>query len=227
MRTAMFHAVFLSFPAKIQGAIVSNALRMPFAEWLYRMSEAALPVPARNLAITAAFFNVTSNAELAELAGMFRNGEPTKTFFTWRQFLLTEGWLLKMTSGYKPACGGVGIEIGEMPDDYFCPLPIIRKGRKHKYNQGCSAILREKTRRAFDYTCQHCGFRCAPGQDIVVRNDVLTSAYLTVDRIVPGSKGGRYVENNVTLACRDCNSKRGDKVADDVESLASRTARSP
>jgi hypothetical protein len=33
--------------------------------------------------------------------------------------------------------------------------------------------------------------------------------FLTVDRIVPGCKGGRYVRGNIRPACAECNSEQG------------------
>lgn len=47
-------------------------------------------------------------------------------------------------------------------------------------------------------TCRY--YRC--GQ-------VLTDETLTVDRIVPGCKGGRYVRSNIRPACARCNSETG------------------
>lgn len=44
--------------------------------------------------------------------------------------------------------------------------------------------------------CAHCG-------------DPLTAATLTVDRIVPGAEGGRYVRGNIQPACSTCNSSQG------------------
>lgn len=38
---------------------------------------------------------------------------------------------------------------------------------------------------------------------------LLTENTVTVDRIVPGCRGGRYVRNNIRPACADCNSEAG------------------
>lgn len=38
---------------------------------------------------------------------------------------------------------------------------------------------------------------------------LLTADTLTVDRIVPGCKGGKYVRNNIRPACGRCNSETG------------------
>jgi 5-methylcytosine-specific restriction endonuclease McrA len=44
--------------------------------------------------------------------------------------------------------------------------------------------------------CYRCGVR-------------LTDATVTVDRIVPGVSGGRYVRSNIRPACGPCNSETG------------------
>ncbi len=43
--------------------------------------------------------------------------------------------------------------------------------------------------------CQYCGNR----------------KYLTIDHIIPRSKGGKHIWNNVVIACVACNSRKGDK----------------
>lgn len=42
--------------------------------------------------------------------------------------------------------------------------------------------------------------------------EMLDEAALTVDRIVPGCQGGRYVRNNIRPACGPCNSQTGGAV---------------
>jgi len=38
----------------------------------------------------------------------------------------------------------------------------------------------------------------------------LSYEMITIDRIVPGSKGGRYIRNNIRPACQSCNVARSD-----------------
>lgn len=39
--------------------------------------------------------------------------------------------------------------------------------------------------------------------------DLLTADTVTVDRIIPGCKGGTYRRNNIRPACGSCNSETG------------------
>ncbi len=49
------------------------------------------------------------------------------------------------------------------------------------------------------YTCQYCGRK--PSKDD-----------LTIDHILPKSRGGRTIWENVTLACTACNTKKGSRL---------------
>lgn len=72
---------------------MSNHLRMPFAEWLFRMSEANVPYQARSLATYAVLFKVTANDELAKLSGMDTKGLADKTYNRWKRVLSDDGWV--------------------------------------------------------------------------------------------------------------------------------------
>lgn len=83
---------------------VSNTLRMPFAEWLFRMSEAELPVQARELAIYAVAFRISSNDELCKLSG-----HHDRTYDKWKKRLKDDGWvIISRDKGGR----GIGIEVG-------------------------------------------------------------------------------------------------------------------
>jgi len=49
-----------------------------------------------------------------------------------------------------------------------------------------------------DYTCQYCGRRCS-------------SDHLSVDHVLPRSRGGRTSWENCVLACVGCNARKGDR----------------
>jgi 5-methylcytosine-specific restriction endonuclease McrA len=52
-------------------------------------------------------------------------------------------------------------------------------------------------------TCQYCSAQ--PGR-----------AHLTVDHIVPRSRGGQTIWENVVAACRDCNHRKGGRTPDEA-----------
>lgn len=67
---------------------------MPFAEWLFRMSEADVPYQARSLAVYAVLFKVSANDELARLSGMDTKGLADKTYNKWKRLLCDSGWVI-------------------------------------------------------------------------------------------------------------------------------------
>jgi len=119
-----------------------------------------------------------------------------------------------------------------------CGALFIRKNGNHKY---CSGACLEKVNNAVkkdrrvrkmrsvidDRTitlekvyergrgvCALCGRRCS-FEDYIVRNDgtfIAGNDYPSIDHIIPLSKGGRHAWDNVQLACRGCNSRKGDKI---------------
>lgn len=86
---------------------------------------------------------------------------------------------------------------------YFSRLPQ----RSVKFNRR-NIFLRD------DYTCQYCGTK--PGKE-----------NLTIDHVVPRSKGGRSTWENVTLACIVCNSRKGDRTPDQAHMPLHRRPRQP
>ena len=86
---------------------------------------------------------------------------------------------------------------------YRLLLPSVGPPR-HPNLQTCPSKLREAVIVAFAEVCSYCQYRgnSTTGPD---------GASWSVDRIVPGIDGGLYVANNVTLACRSCNSAKGGR----------------
>ena len=74
---------------------------------------------------------------------------------------------------------------------------------------------RKITRRAVfardDWTCQYCG----------------TRATLTVDHVIPRSKGGLSTWENIVAACAPCNRRKGDRLPHQVDMHPRKHPRSP
>lgn len=89
-----------------------------------------------------------------------------------------------------------------------------RRGTSNSNSRGSSKD--RAARRAFLMTkfadrdgvtrCHFCG--------MPLQNDNPKAAdYITVDRIIPGAQGGRYVRDNIRPADMKCNSEDGGKIA--------------
>ena len=70
----------------------------------------------------------------------------------------------------------------------------------------CPTALRQEVIQRFNKTCSYCG-------DIGDDKRGPDKKAWEIDRIVPGSKGGGYVADNVTLSCGPCNRTKGANLA--------------
>ena len=82
-----------------------------------------------------------------------------------------------------------------------CPPRIIRFNRRNIF-------VRDQ------HTCQYCGR--TPREDD-----------LTIDHIIPKSRGGHTVWENVALACTTCNTKKGDRLPSECGMHPIRTPKKP
>ena len=87
--------------------MTSNHLRMPLAEWIYRMRVAGVAREAVGIAFTAAIFDISSNAELAEMSG---HNAGSRTLDKHKGDLVKGGWVL-----IPPCRGGRGIGVKVVP----------------------------------------------------------------------------------------------------------------
>ena len=63
-----------------------------------------------------------------------------------------------------------------------------------------------------NYTCQYCGLRTRD---------------LTLDHVVPRSKGGSHTWENLVSACRDCNHRKGQRTPEQARMRLIRPPREP
>lgn len=89
---------------------------------------------------------------------------------------------------------------------------------------GCSRGNSEDRRRRRAYLVDTFGWRLPDGTGIVLcylcdvsllehEDPNAPGQAVTVDRIVPGCRGGRYVRGNIRPACGACNSETGGSLA--------------
>ncbi len=82
------------------------------------------------------------------------------------------------------------------------PIPsIIRLKRMVRRPPGRLALNRRNILRRDSYTCQYCGRR---------------STELTLDHVLPRSRGGQGSWDNLVAACRPCNLKKKNRTPDEA-----------
>lgn len=64
------------------------------------------------------------------------------------------------------------------------------------------------------YQCQYCGVKCRPGA-------------ITIDHVVPRSRGGKTTWTNVVAACHLCNRKKGSRTPEQVGLVLQKLPRRP
>jgi 5-methylcytosine-specific restriction endonuclease McrA len=89
--------------------------------------------------------------------------------------------------------------------NYIFRIPeIIKLNKYDRYPRQLIIFSRANIFRRDDYRCQYCGIK--PG-----------SEELTIDHILPKSKGGKTTWTNCVLSCVECNSIKGDYLLDKVK----------
>jgi 5-methylcytosine-specific restriction endonuclease McrA len=93
------------------------------------------------------------------------------------------------------------------------PVPTVIRLRSYvKIPYKEISLSRRNLLHRDNYTCQYCGDR---------RHD------LTIDHIVPRSKGGTDSWENVVAACLKCNVKKGDRTPKEANMVMNTTPRRP
>lgn len=119
---------------EIVNKLPTNCIRICLAEWIYRMRIAGVPREAVNVAISAAVFQITSNAELAEYSG---HTAGSRTLDKHKKYLSDDGWVL------VPRCrGGRGNGIEVVPSIASTPVEFtdVRPRNPRKF---CSALAKQ------------------------------------------------------------------------------------
>lgn len=91
------------------------------------------------------------------------------------------------------------------------PIPtqiVLKEFVKSRSTHRIKAILTQRNLFLRDgYTCQYCGRH---------RSQLKSSEFLTRDHIIPQSKNGKDVWENVTTACSKCNNFKADMLLEDT-----------
>lgn len=137
--------------------------------------------------------NITTAYDAVKLtfAGKSKVIDP---FLDFQQFTWTDWEKL------RPKNGEQVIRSGDL--EFRIPWVIILNKYDKIHDRGVNFSRRELYRRD-DYQCQYCG--CRPG-----------TKELSVDHIIPRSKGGQTTWENCVLACIECNIKKADHTLKEV-----------
>jgi len=92
------------------------------------------------------------------------------------------------------------------------PMPsVIRLNRYVRAPYKGVSLTRQNIFKRDNFECQYC----------------LTRKDLTLDHIIPSSKGGPHTWNNLVTACKRCNTKKGDFTPEEAEMPLQRKPHKP
>lgn len=131
-----------------------------------------------------------------------KSGFPERTLQRHLQTLINGGLLEIVRPAQRPQNGKPGRGTEYRLAFMVKPItPAVRPNYK-----GCPRLLRLETIEVFQQTCAYCE------QHGDSKNGPDGNPW-EIDRIVPGSKGGSYTPENIALACKQCNMRKGAKLA--------------
>ena len=95
------------------------------------------------------------------------------------------------------------------------PLPCVIRLRNYKKIPIRISVLTRPNIYARDrYLCQYCGAKEGSTRLIAGKP---TKVILTLDHILPESRGGGFWWDNLVACCRECNRKKGDRTPEEAD----------
>ncbi len=93
------------------------------------------------------------------------------------------------------------------------PIPsVVRLFRMVRRPPGRLALSRKNVFRRDRYTCQYCGAR---------------GVELTLDHVIPRSRGGKTTWENLVTACKTCNTRKGNRTPEEAGMRLLKRPRAP
>lgn len=93
------------------------------------------------------------------------------------------------------------------------PIPsVVRLYRMIRRPPGRLSLSRKNVYRRDRYTCQYCG---------------RTGVELTLDHVIPKSRGGKTTWENLVTACKECNTKKGNRTPEEAGMRLLKRPRAP
>jgi 5-methylcytosine-specific restriction endonuclease McrA len=94
---------------------------------------------------------------------------------------------------------------------FFVPQHIRLKEAHAERTWRVPPVTRRELLRRDKHTCQYCG----------------STKKLTLDHVVPRSKGGKHTWDNIVIACEQCNSRKGDRTPQQAGMILRTAPKSP
>ena len=141
-----------------------------------------------------------------------------------RTLVLDRGYQPQLTVSWQRAIGMLFTDKAEMVEQYDAIVrsvslamqvpSVVRLVRGGRSGRVRIRFSRMNVLRRDAFTCQYCG-------------EVQSARELTLDHVLPRSRGGRTTWDNVVTACRDCNGHKANRTPTEARMTLGTTPAKP
>lgn len=117
--------------------------------------------------------------------------------------ILMPDWRVKTWDEWSDIPHGADDLIVRTPNRTFAVPPVVVLHRLDQFKAREVKFSRRNIMTRDDYTCQYCG-------------DQPPVRQITLDHVMPSSRGGKTVWTNIVSACLKCNSLKSDKTPEEA-----------
>eukprot|EP01035_Chromulina_nebulosa_P017057 gene17057-22568_t len=170
-------------------------------------------LPATNNPILTTESLVENSKILESSPALVLNADYTPLSFMPLSLWYWQDSLKAVFTGKANVISEYNIKVRSVSCEFSLPS-VIALTEYHKIPAGAPTLSRRNIYLRDSFKCQYCSDLFAPDD-------------LTLDHVVPRSKGGRLTWLNTVSACRKCNVKKGDIMPDDLPRLGMRLRTTP
>jgi 5-methylcytosine-specific restriction endonuclease McrA len=173
------------------------------------------PVPTKKFFLAGIIFAqqkdilVTTTQVLKQSVAVF-----SKSYLPMNQINIKRAIILLVTGKAEPldlGDGGKPIVVHSPTMVLFVPQHIRLTVNHKERAWRVPAVTRREVLRRDKHTCQYCG----------------STKHLTLDHVIPVSKGGKDTWDNIVTACERCNNRKGDRTPQQTGMVLRTTPKAP
>lgn len=138
----------------------------------------------------------------------------SKSYLPMNQINIKRAIILLVTGKAEPldlGDGGKPIAVHSPTMVLLVPQHIRLTVNHKERSWRVPTVTRREVLRRDKHTCQYCG----------------STKHLTLDHVIPVSKGGKHTWDNIVTACESCNNRKGDRTPQQIGMILRTTPKAP